>query len=449
MKQLTSDKMRAVMQKSFGLLAIVFIVINAIGLVLFSMANSGTIPFSVAIAYSIIGMIVFLLLLYSKNQSNLKATTSTLQWFEGILDSVPFPLSVTDLEQNWTFINKPVEDMLKIKRSDAIGKSCTSWGAAICNTPNCGIRCLEKGMKQTFFEQMGGDFQVDTSYLYNSSNEKIGHVEVVQDISTMVKTQKEQTVLVKEISEMCVDFVAASDNIAKVSQSLAEGSTDQASAVEELFALINETTEQVSGSAKEIKSASNLVEEVGGEVQATNQEMKSMVDAMNEITNTSQQIELISKSIEDIASQTNLLSLNASIEAARAGEAGRGFAVVADEIGDLAGQSAEAARNTRTLIGNSITAVEKGTNMAFQMEKLLNSLVNKINSVVGSMESIATIAENQTGAMEQINLGVEQISNVVQNNSAVAEESAATSEELSNQTITLGDMLDNFNSSKK
>lgn len=270
-------------------------------------------------------------------------------------------------------------------------------------------------------------------------------------VGDFVAIQNSVTNIVSNLNNVMIEILQSAEQVANgaeglsdASQSLAEGSTDQASAVEELFALINETTEQVTNTEKSVRQASVQVEEVGSEVTHSNNEMKGMVQAMSEITETSKQIEMITQSIESIASQTNLLSLNAAIEAARAGDAGKGFAVVAYEIRELAGQSAEAARNTRGLIENSLNAVEKGTTMAAKMEKSLNILVDKIKLVVDSMSSIITITSLQTEAMKQVNQGIEQISGVVEGNSAVAEESAATSEELSAQAQSFNEITSKF-----
>jgi methyl-accepting chemotaxis protein len=118
------------------------------------------------------------------------AAADTAAWYESILDAVPFPITVTDLDMNWTFVNRAVENFLGRTRAEIMGHQCSEWQANICKTPNCGIACLRRGQHQTFFEQNGGNFQVDVSYIKNARGENVGHVEVVQDISVMVKASR-------------------------------------------------------------------------------------------------------------------------------------------------------------------------------------------------------------------------------------------------------------------
>ena len=232
--------------------------------------------------------------------------------------------------------------------------------------------------------------------------------------------------------------------LADSAQDLAEGATDQAGAVQELMA----TIENVAGISENSANAA-----VKSAVQAKNSvetadksraDMQELIIAMNDITLTSKEIENIIGAIEDIASQTNLLSLNASIEAARAGEAGRGFAVVADQIGKLANDSADSAVSTKELISKSLSQIDRGN-------VIVKNTMDTIAEVLGNMKGLAenadaSAAESRTQAdmLGQVEIGIEQISTVVQSNSAASEETSAISEELSAQAISLKEMVSAF-----
>lgn len=237
---------------------------------------------------------------------------------------------------------------------------------------------------------------------------------------------------------------SGSDQIASAGQAMSQGAMEQASAVEELNATLNEMAEQMERNAGDAKEASQKATSVGEEVEASNEKMNEMIRAMEEISRSSKQIEVIMKTIEDIASQTNLLSLNAAIEAARAGEAGKGFAVVANEIGELANQSAKAVHNTNTLIETSIHAVNNGTRIVGETATALHVVVEGAKMVVDRIESISESTISQATSIRELTKAVDQISGVVQNNSATAEESAAASEELAGQSQTLQALIQEF-----
>ena len=145
-----------------------------------------------------------------------------------------------------------------------------------------------------------------------------------------------------------------------------------------------------------------------------------------------------------IASQTNLLSLNASIEAARAGEAGRGFAVVADEIRNLADQSAKSAVDTRELVSNTLFEIEQGSKIAFKTADVLDGVVNAIQQIAQTNNVLADNSKDQAYAVEQADEGIARISEVVQSNSAAAEKSSATSQELSAQAMSMHELVSRF-----
>lgn len=249
---------------------------------------------------------------------------------------------------------------------------------------------------------------------------------------------------IKEIKDSSDQVALASTQMAEGATSLAEGATDQASAIEQLLASIENISslveENVEGSAESTKKAAD----VGAKVNLSNGHMETMTKAMREINENSQKVVVIINTIEEIATQTNLLSLNASIEAARAGEAGRGFAIVADEIGKLANESSNAAANTRVLVQSAIDGVENGSAIANQTAESLGGVKESIESVVEIADAVQNASELQMAAMQQINEGINQISMVVQSNSAAAQQSSAISQELSNQVINLNSMISRF-----
>lgn len=248
----------------------------------------------------------------------------------------------------------------------------------------------------------------------------------------------------KQINTASSQVSLGSTQMADSAQSLAEGATDQAGAVEELQATITNVVEQVSENTKQSKRANIKTIDVKREAEVSNKEMGDMTVAMKRISETSLQIQNIIEEIEDIASQTNLLSLNAAIEAARAGEAGKGFAVVADQIRKLAADSAQSAVNTRQLIETSIKEVENGSEITERTSSALGKVIGGMNEIAEIVGITSTLSEQQLEAIQQIEQGVEQISGVIQNNSAAAEETSATSEELLAQAISLNELVGQF-----
>lgn len=246
------------------------------------------------------------------------------------------------------------------------------------------------------------------------------------------------------ISEAAGQVTAGSAQMAESATDLAQGATDQAGSVQQMQAAIMGVTDQVKSDSQATLHARDSIREVSGIAQKSSTEMEEMREAMERINTTSRKIGNIIESIEEIASQTNLLSLNASIEAARAGELGRGFAVVAGEIGKLAGESAKAAVDTRELIESSIREVEAGNQITQKTADSLHQVIDNLEEVVASIEAVNEASQRQAESMQQIDQGMEQISNVVQNNSATAEETSATSEELSAQAEMLNSLVARF-----
>lgn len=249
---------------------------------------------------------------------------------------------------------------------------------------------------------------------------------------------------IQNISEASNQVSAGALQLAQSSQSLAEGATDQANAIEQLTETVENVTNMSVESAENQENAANNVDLVAQEATKGKDEIRKLLEAMDKISGTSKEIENITVSMESIASQTNLLSLNASIEAARAGEAGRGFAVVADEIGKLAADSAKSAVVARELIAKSLTEIDNGNIITENTAKVLEEVLNSMNEIQEIVKNASMASQSQADMLKDITQSIEKISSVVENNSAAAEETAATSEELTSQSDCMNEMISQF-----
>lgn len=316
---------------------------------------------------------------------------------------------------------------------DELGKLAGNFQQA-CKT----LEVIVQDTSYLLGEMAEGNFNV------SSNNPQIYIGNFKQQYESMSKLKHELSDTLTQINEVSEQVAAGSDQLAGGAQALAEGATDQAGAVEELTA----TVESVSGIAeKGAQTAADAYQNVLTAIDnagKSREDLKALTDAMERISSTSMEIQNIIGSIEDIASQTNLLSLNASIEAARAGEAGKGFAVVADQIGKLAGDSAKAAVNTRDLIEKSLQEIENGNQITEKTVAALNEILEAMNSFEDVAKTSSTNSSEQADMLKQIEQGIEQISGVIQSNSASAEETSATSQELSTQSEGLKNLVGRF-----
>ena len=246
------------------------------------------------------------------------------------------------------------------------------------------------------------------------------------------------------INESSERVSVGASELASASQVLAEGAQSQAASIEELAATTTTVAEQVESSRKEAEDSAKATAQATAMIEQNQEKMKQMMNAMDEIHKTSRQVVGIIQTIEEIASQTNLLSLNASIEAARAGEAGKGFAVVADEIGKLALESSKAANNTKELIEISMEEINKGNTIAVSTMDSLKESVSVVDHVNDMIQVTAENAAVQAENMKQLRAGIEDLAHGIQDNSAASQETSATSDELASQAEILNKMVQKF-----
>lgn len=271
------------------------------------------------------------------------------------------------------------------------------------------------------------------------------HTGVYRTIIETILNMAHQTASdLKLVRQSSGEIDKRSVQLSEASQTLAQGSTEQAGSIESLASTVNTFLNKVSANATSANNASSTAEAAKHEVETSNEQMHNMMVAMDEIATTSEKINVIVKTINDIASQTNLLALNAAVEAARAGTQGKGFAVVANEVRNLAGKSTAAAKSTAELIENTLAAVKKGNVYAQSAEHGLQSVVTSTTQVNSLISEITAAANEEVHMLNEISQGIDQISVVVQTNSSIAEETAAASQELTAEVQKLDGLVEHY-----
>ena len=358
------------------------------------------------------------------------AFTLTRKTSKRVLETILEPLhAIEDVAMELTEGN--LHSTLEYHSDDEIGKLAHSMRKSI-RILRTYVDDIDRSMK--LFSE--GNFDVHPEVEWRG--------DFVGILNSFMAFQASMAGTIKGIQNVSNEVSGAAEQVASSSNDLADGATNQAAVVEEPTATVTGVSEQVEKNSQSAKEISVKVDELGNAISESNGKMHEMVDSMHEISEASKEIDKIITTINEIASQTNLLALNASIEAARAGEAGKGFAVVANQVNVLADQSAQAAKESATLIETSVKAVEKGMVIAGQTAAQLEEVAENSKLITTEVTNIAETLETQTTEIKQINEGIEQINDVVQTNSATSEECAAASQEMSSEAESLREMIRKF-----
>ena len=391
----------------------------------------------------------------SGDASPLEATLRTIlhdahskaAWYEGILNAVPFSISVTDMDMHWTFCNKAaLQSMNLTSLSDVLGRHCSNKGSNLCNTPRCGIERLRKGEHEVINHLPGGKTLKNyLSYLLDEDGKPMAHVELGMDItettrlqlqareasrSARLETADRLETALGAASEATNSMEAALHDVTEVAAHVSGRTAEAATAMEEMNATVLEVAQNAEDAAQ--ASASVRQEALSGqeEMRVTMQRMQQLAQEANalrqdmeRLAGQSHNIGQVLGLIRDIADQTNLLALNAAIEAARAGEAGRGFAVVADEVRKLAEKTMQATQD----VESAVFAIQKGTEASSattqrtgeaisQMAETADSFNERLDGIArmatdasNKVQAIAAAATEQSAASEEINHSIAEV----------------------------------------
>lgn len=282
----------------------------------------------------------------------------------------------------------------------------------------------------------------DGNYTVTVTQEYVGEFVAIKE--SLLKIIEDMRKVLLTIRDATQEIDGGSEQLAKAAVDLAEGCTVQAGKVSEVAGMIDEMARSMEDNAVEAQNVVKVSEQASEALMTGNAKMQELKSAISEISKCSEEIRTIIGTIEEIADQTNLLSLNAAIEAARAGEAGKGFAVVADQVKNLAEESAKAAGETNKLIEMTVAAVDKGISIADETAHSMDEVMVSVNAATEKMAEMSNALVHEVDNVRMIDDNIARVSSIVDNNSATSEETAAVSEEQSAQVTTMVQMMEQF-----